>query len=106
MAKLSRTTRRGALITRPLLQGLGLEVSPQAGDHVLQIAVEDAGEVVAGEPDAVVGQPILRKVVGADLLRAVTGADLAAARLALGGLALLLLDIEQLRPQELQDRKS
>src|SRR6185369_13523777 len=58
------------------LQRLGLEVRPEAVDDVLQVAVEDAGEIVRGETDAVIGQPVLREVVGADLLRTVAGSDL------------------------------
>jgi len=80
---------RGALRCPPalparFLQRLGLEVGAQAVDDVLQIAVEDAGQVVLGQPDAVVGQAVLREVVGANLLRAVAGADLPASRVALG----------------------
>jgi hypothetical protein len=56
---------------------------------------------VLREADAVVGHAVLREVVGADLLGAVARADLRAARVALGRRALLLLDVVELRAQEL-----
>ena len=54
------------------LQGLGLIVGPQGLDEVGQGSVEDAGQVVLGEPDAVIGHAVLGEVVGPDLLGAIT----------------------------------
>src|SRR5581483_1164322 len=62
------------------LEGLGLEESPAGRQHVLDVPVHHRRQVVAGETDAVVGQPVLRKVVGADLLGSLAGADHALAR--------------------------
>ena len=49
-------------------------------DQGIQIALEDSGEVVDVQADAVVGHPVLWEVVGADLLAAISGPNLAAAR--------------------------
>jgi len=56
----------------------------QAFDDLGEIAIKDGRQVVAGKPDAVVSQSILREVVGADLLRTIAAADLAAPVVALG----------------------
>src|SRR5436305_6047437 len=44
-------------------------------DHRLEIAREDAVELVERQADAMVGQPVLGEVVGSDALAAVAGAD-------------------------------
>src|SRR6185295_11251272 len=108
-AKLSRMTMRtGGIAASGLrwFERLGLEVGAQAADHVDQIAVEQAGQVVPGQADAVVSQAILREIVGADLLRAIAGADLAAPRVALRGLTLLFLDLVKLRAQQLHRHRA
>src|ERR1019366_7346983 len=51
----------------------------QGRDELLDLALQHLGQVVEGEPDAVVRHAVLRKAVGADALAAVAGADLAAA---------------------------
>src|SRR5207237_1372324 len=50
--------------------------------------------------DAVVGQPVLRKIIGADALAAVAGADHAFALLGPLLVQLLLLHLEEPRPQD------
>src|SRR5207247_5917417 len=45
-------------------------------DARVQVPVDPLGEVVGGEVDAVVGDPVLWEVVGPDLLRAVPGPHL------------------------------
>src|SRR5207302_5822375 len=67
-----------SVLTEPPTLLLGLE----RGGEVVQLAGEDGGQVAAREPDAVVGDAVLREVVGADLLGPLAGADL---RAALGG---------------------
>ncbi len=69
-------------------------------DHVVDLAVEDSGQVVDGERHAVVGEAVLRKVIGADLVRAFARADLAAAGVGQLLLTLALLQVQQLRPQQ------
>lgn len=48
----------------------------EGGDEFGEVALDDLGEVVEGEVDAVIGDAILREVVGADALAAVAGTDL------------------------------
>ena len=74
---------------------LGLE---RRGELV-ELAAQDAREVALGEPDAVVGHPVLREVVGADLLRARARADLRQPLRRLLGLLRRQLALEQPRAQ-------
>src|SRR5262249_4264225 len=55
------------------LQALGLMPGDQGLQQLVQIAVDDAVELVQGETDAVIGHAILREIIGADLLRAFAG---------------------------------
>ncbi len=48
-------------------------------DKLFNLAVEDSGQVVHCQADAVVGEPILGEVVSANLLAAVSAFDLLAA---------------------------
>src|SRR5262245_58119852 len=100
----SKRYRRSEVAPPPrllALQRLGLVVRAQRVDHVVDVSVDDRLQVVLGEPDPVIGQPILREVVGADLVGAIARLHLLAPRLALGSLLLLALDLEQLRAQDL-----
>src|SRR5439155_509585 len=85
-----------------LTQRLRLEEGAAGDDHVLDVAVHHGGEIVARQSDAVVGQPILRKVVGADLLAAVAGSHLRLALRVAGAALLLLLHLVQPRAKHLQ----
>ena len=63
--------------------------------ELVELALEDPVELVHGQLDAVVGDPVLGEVVGADLLRALARADLRAPRrVELGPLALELALVE------------
>jgi hypothetical protein len=73
------------------LQSIGLVGGDQVIDELVEVAVEHAGEIVARQADAMVGDAILRKVVGADLLAAVARLHLGAAVLAQLLLPLCLL---------------
>ena len=73
----------------------------ERADELVEIALDDAIELVEREPDAVIGDAVLRVVVGADLLRALARADHAAALGADGGVLLLALDVEQAAAQDL-----
>src|SRR6185436_4739076 len=58
-----------------LRQPLGLVGGDQATDQVVELAVEDALDLVQRQVDPMVGHTALREVVGADALRAVARAD-------------------------------
>ena len=45
-------------------------------DEAVNVTVDDCGQIVKRQFDAVVGHTVLRKVVGADALAAFAGADL------------------------------
>src|ERR1700722_16943482 len=49
-----------------VLQALGLVAGAQRGHQLVDVPLDDAIELVEREPDAVVGDPVLREVVGAD----------------------------------------
>src|SRR6266571_6942258 len=84
--------------TRPLLLPRQLHRT----DQLVQVPVDHLGEVVGGEVDAVVGDPVLREVVGADFLRAVPGPHLGAALAGPRGLLLGDHAIEQPGAQDLE----
>src|SRR5690349_21832891 len=69
--------RSGAVIAG---EAAPLLVGEQRVDDRIETAVEDAFQIARREPDAVVGEAVLRKVVRADLLAPVAGADLRAPR--------------------------
>ena len=52
----------------------------QGVNHFIEIAFHDAVEIVERQADAVIGDPVLRKIVGANFFFAPAGADLALAR--------------------------
>ena len=53
--------------------------SLKRADHLAQIAFHHPVEIVEGQADAVIGDPVLRKVVGADFFLASARTDLALA---------------------------
>ena len=60
--------------------GLVAEALTSIGFEIVEGAVHDAGQVVLGQADPVIGDAVLREVVRADLLAAIARADLALAR--------------------------
>ena len=82
--------------TGPSARGwLSAEVGEAAGlvrlderlDDAVEVALQETGQVVDRQPDAMVGHPVVGEVVGPDLLRPLTRANLRTALLApLGGL--------------------
>src|SRR6185503_19720181 len=73
----------------------------QRVDQRIELAVENAGEIMRGEADAMVGHAALRKIVGADLGRAVAGAHLRLAHAGSPSLLLRYAQIEQPRTKNL-----
>src|SRR5690606_28551662 len=77
-------------------EALGFVLGDERVDHLAEaVAGEHFGQLVQGQPDAVVGHPALREVVGPDALGAVAAADHRLPRRGLGPvglLALLLVD--------------
>src|SRR5205814_4999563 len=74
---------------------LGLVLGEQRLRQLRKVAIHDVVDLVEGEPDAVVGDPSLRKIVSADALGTVARADQGFARGGFLGLllaALLVLD--------------
>ncbi len=65
----------------------------------VQVAVHDARQVVDGQADPVVGDPVLREVVGPDLVRAVARPDHRPPGRRVGRALLLLLEVVQPRAQ-------
>src|SRR5579864_9656477 len=57
-----------------LLQLLRLVVGDESINDGLKLAVHHVAQLVQGQPDAVVGHTVLRKIVGADLFAAVAAA--------------------------------
>src|SRR5688572_2503000 len=95
----------GSTLSEPslfALQALGLVPGDDRAHQLLEIAVDDAVQLVQREPDAVVGDAVLREVVGADLLRTFAGAHHAAAFVADLVLLLLELQVEQAATQHLE----
>ena len=87
---------------RPLPLPLSLQfavVSGERFDDRVQLAVHHEIQLMQREPDAVIGDAILREVVGADLLAAVARAHHAAALGAQRGLLLLQLHLVEPRTQ-------
>src|SRR5690606_18907759 len=73
---------------------LGLVRRVQRLEQLVHVAVQDRVELVEREPDAVIGQAVLREVVGADALGSIARAHHgpASGRLLGGALGLLLLE--------------
>src|SRR5436305_3443600 len=86
---------RSPLSRRPLgRQQLGLMLRHQCVDDLAQrLALDDLGQLVQGQVDAVIADSRLRKIVGTNSLGAVSGTDLAAALGSALGFALLPLEI-------------
>src|SRR4051812_45635625 len=78
-----------------LVQERGLTIGAKGGDHLVEIAVEHAFELVDRELDAVIADAVLRVVVGPDLLAALAGADHAQALGGDRGVVLFALEIEE-----------
>ena len=69
-------------------------------DEAVDVAIDDRGQIIKSQLDAVVGHAVLPEVVGADALVAFAGADL---RFALGGILRIFLSdpaVEQARTQD------
>src|SRR5262249_32237853 len=81
---------------------LGLAVRAELFDELVEVAFDDAIELVERDADPVVGEAILREVVSANLLRALAGADHGAALGTDCRLLLLAFDIHQARAQNLE----
>src|SRR5256885_6535673 len=79
------------LSNKHALQLVGLVNRDEIINKLINISVEDAGQVVAAQTDAVIGHAILREVVGANLLAAIARLHLGAASLAQFFLAFGLL---------------
>src|SRR5688572_27199956 len=95
-------TRLASQLGLGALQALGLMPGDDSAHEIVEVAVDDAIELVQREADAVVGDAVLREVVGADLLRAFAGADHAAALVADRVVLLLLLEVEQAALEHLE----
>src|SRR3989454_10646976 len=84
--------------TEPLL----LTRDPQGVDQIVEVAVQQLGEVVNGVVDAMIGDTVLRKVVRANLGRAIARAHLGPA---LAGTGRFLFGdhlVEQARAQDFE----
>src|SRR5512140_1216376 len=93
-----------SLAAMPCLSLIELLFLRRDGERVhelIEIAVERALELVRREPDAVIGDAILREVVRANLGRAVAGAHLRLAHARPRGLDLGQPRVENARPQHL-----
>src|SRR5919109_1898482 len=98
----SRTATRAYSRPRPLFEGATALFGTERVGELLELALEDALELVRRQLDAVVGDSVLGKVVGADLLGALARADLRPARGVELGLLLLALDLVQASAQHAQ----
>src|SRR5262249_22820784 len=74
-----------------------LVVGDQLIDQLAEVAVEDLREAMSREVDAVIGDPVLRKIVGPDFFRSIAAADLAAP--VLGDRLLLLAHFHLVEPR-------
>src|SRR5208282_3443742 len=82
-----------------LLEPLRFVMSDQRIDDRGKFSVHDLAELVEGEADAMVAQPVLGEIVGADFFRAVARLDLATP-LGPDGLVLLFpFELKQPRPE-------
>src|SRR3954470_4557569 len=93
----SRTRGRsgGGGLERPAAL-LGL----QRARELVELALQDPVELVHGQLDPVVRQPVLREVVGPDLLRPLPGPDLRVALYRERGLLPLPLELVRPRAQD------
>src|SRR5229473_7604394 len=81
------------------LQSRRLIVRAQGFNQRLQLPVHHFGQLMNGQPDAMVGHAVLGEVVGADLLAAVAASDHGLALFGQGFLLLLHFDFVQPRTQ-------
>src|SRR5690348_18503231 len=86
------TRPRDSSFRQFLLEALGFVVGNQAVDERTEFSVDDVGELVERQADAVIGHAILREVIGADFLGTVAGLDLTATLRGDGRLLLFLLE--------------
>src|SRR5436190_14443762 len=77
---------------------LGLECLGE----LLQVALEDPVELVHGQLDPVIGEPVLGEVVRPDLLGALAASDLRLALRGERGLLALALELVEARAQDTQ----
>src|SRR6266568_1384301 len=91
----ARTARSG---TEPFL----LAGEAQRVDQVVEVALQDVGQIVDGIVDAVIGDPVLGEVVRPNLGRAVAGADLSATLAGAGRFLLGEHLVEEPRAQYLE----
>jgi hypothetical protein len=73
----------------------------ECGNELVEVAVERVGELVHGEADAMVGDPVFLEVVRADLLGSVAAADLPSPLLRNRVLHLAHFDLVEPRAQHL-----
>src|SRR4029453_19451721 len=74
-----RWGRQGTWSCRGLRELLALVPGGERVDDLVEVALDHRGQLVQGEPDAVIRHAPLREVVGADPLAPLAGSDLAAA---------------------------
>src|SRR5262245_43975642 len=78
-----------------------LEIGVLEGqDHFVQVAFHHAVEIIKGQADAVISDPVLRKIVGSDFFFAPSGANLTLASGGIFGFLLPLLVLEQAGPED------
>src|SRR5438093_10933373 len=82
-------------------EAVGLVLLAQLIDELVDVAVHAPRDVREVVPDALVGDAVLRVVVCARLLGPLAMTDLRAPRVALLGIAALLLEREKARTQDL-----
>ena len=58
-----------------LLQLLRLIMGRERLDQRLELAIHHLFELMNGEPDAMIGQPVLREIISTNLFATVSGAD-------------------------------
>src|SRR5512133_2332229 len=73
-----RTPRRGEAMARQGGEFLLVIRLLRRRDDRVDVALHDLRQVVEREADAMIRQPVLRKIVGANPLAAITGSNLAA----------------------------
>ena len=72
----------------------------QAVYEILNVPIEDAGDVENTVPDSVIGDASVLEIVSANLFRAISGADLRAPCRAESGACLLLLKLIEASEQD------
>ena len=72
----------------------------QGRDHFVQVAFHYAIKVIKGQANAVISDPVLRKIVGSDLFLAPSGTDLTLASSGIFRFLLPLPVFEQAGPED------